>query len=125
MVKLRLTPFLQAVYYLVTGLWPLIHLKSFFEVTGPKTDVWLVQMVGVLIFSYSILFFYMAFTRRLLQVHAVVGSLIAFGIGCIELYHYLQGTLRGIYYVDFIIEVCFFMYWIFYLIYHHRQFREA
>jgi len=63
-------------------------------------------MVDVLIFSYSILF-YMAFTRRLLQVHAVVGSLIAFGIGCIELYHYLQGTLRGIYYVNFIIEVCF------------------
>jgi len=57
MVKLRFTPFLQAVYYFVTGLWPLIHLKSFFEVTGPRTDVWLVQMVDVLIFSHTASFF--------------------------------------------------------------------
>ncbi|WP_394673772.1 hypothetical protein [uncultured Chryseobacterium sp.] len=125
MAKLRFIPFLQAVYYFVTGLWPLVHLKSFFEVTGPKTDVWLVQMVGALIFSYSILFFYMALTRQLLHIHAVVGSLSSFAIGCIEFYYYLQGTLRGVYYVGFIIETCFFMYWICYLIYHHRQLREA
>ena len=39
----------QAVYYLVTGLWPLIHIRSFVKVTGPKTDLWLVKTVGVLI----------------------------------------------------------------------------
>jgi hypothetical protein len=36
---------LQALYYLATGLWPLVHLPSFEVVTGPKTDDWLVHMV--------------------------------------------------------------------------------
>jgi hypothetical protein len=39
---------LQAIYYLFTGIWPLVHLASFEAVTGPKTDDWLVQTVGVL-----------------------------------------------------------------------------
>ena len=39
---------LQAGYYLATGLWPLVHMPSFEAVTGPKTDDWLVRMVGLL-----------------------------------------------------------------------------
>jgi hypothetical protein len=37
------------VFYLVSGLWPLVHLQSFLTVTGPKTDLWLVKTLGVLI----------------------------------------------------------------------------
>ena len=28
----------QGSYYLVTGLWPLVHLASFEAITGPKVD---------------------------------------------------------------------------------------
>jgi hypothetical protein len=38
----------QGVYYVATGLWPLFSMRSFERVTGPKTDKWLVQMVGLL-----------------------------------------------------------------------------
>jgi hypothetical protein len=38
----------QAVYYLATGIWPLLHRSSFERVTGPKVDFWLAQMVGAL-----------------------------------------------------------------------------
>ena len=38
---------LHAVYYLSTGLWPVLHRQSFERVTGPKTDFWLAQTVGV------------------------------------------------------------------------------
>lgn len=41
-------------YYVVTGLWPLIHLTSFEAVTGPKTDDWLVHMVGLLAASIGL-----------------------------------------------------------------------
>lgn len=40
--------FAQGVYYLVTGLWPFLHLRSFLAVTGPKRDIWLVRTVGAL-----------------------------------------------------------------------------
>lgn len=39
----------QAVYYIVTGLWPSLSPETFQAVTGPKTDVWLVQLFGILL----------------------------------------------------------------------------
>jgi hypothetical protein len=45
---MRIVLSVQAVYYLATGLWPLLSLTTCEAVTGPKTDDWLVQTVGVL-----------------------------------------------------------------------------
>jgi hypothetical protein len=39
----------QGAYFLITGLWPLFSLKTFYAVTGPKKDGWLVQTVGAMI----------------------------------------------------------------------------
>jgi hypothetical protein len=40
---------IQAVVWLGTGLWPLLHMRSFQAVTGPKVDGWLVRTVSALI----------------------------------------------------------------------------
>jgi hypothetical protein len=45
---LRRTATLQAAYFLVTGLWPIVSRPTFEAVTGPKTDYWLVRTVGAL-----------------------------------------------------------------------------
>jgi hypothetical protein len=39
----------QVVFYLVTGIWPLVSRRTFEAVTGPKVDFWLVQTTGLLI----------------------------------------------------------------------------
>lgn len=39
----------QAALYLGTGIWPLLSRRTFEQVTGPKTDWWLVKTVGVII----------------------------------------------------------------------------
>lgn len=39
---------IQAIYYLLTGIWPVAHMSSFVAATGNKTDLWLVEMVGLL-----------------------------------------------------------------------------
>ncbi|HEX8821509.1 MAG TPA: hypothetical protein VF794_16410 [Archangium sp.] len=39
----------QGVFYVGTGVWPLVHLRSFEAVTGPKREGWLVKTVGALI----------------------------------------------------------------------------
>jgi hypothetical protein len=36
----------QGVYYAAFGAWPLVHLKSFETVTGPKREEWLTKGVG-------------------------------------------------------------------------------
>lgn len=40
---------IQGLFYVVTGVWPLVSMDTFLAVTGPKTDLWLVNTVGVLI----------------------------------------------------------------------------
>lgn len=42
-------PVAQGVYYLITGVWPLVSMQSFELVTGKKTDRWLVKTFGALI----------------------------------------------------------------------------
>jgi hypothetical protein len=44
----------HASYYVLTGVWPLVHMKSFLAVTGPKTDVWLVNTVAVLVIAIGL-----------------------------------------------------------------------
>jgi hypothetical protein len=39
----------QAAYFVVTGLWPLAHFRSFEAVTGPKASPWLVKTFGALV----------------------------------------------------------------------------
>ena len=39
----------QGAYFLATGIWPLVSIDTFQLVTGPKTDLWLVKTVGVLV----------------------------------------------------------------------------
>src|SRR5215217_2358528 len=41
----------QGSFYLVTGIWPLVSIRSFEAVTGPKADRWLVKTAGVLIMA--------------------------------------------------------------------------
>jgi hypothetical protein len=38
----------QGAYYVGSGLWPVLHIRSFEALTGPKTDRWLVRSYGVL-----------------------------------------------------------------------------
>ena len=44
---------LSGVFYFITGVWPVLHISSFKEVTGPKTDIWLVKTVGLLMVALS------------------------------------------------------------------------
>ena len=37
----------QAAFYVGTGVWPIVHRRSFERVTGPKTDFWLARTVGL------------------------------------------------------------------------------
>src|SRR3954470_21869504 len=44
----------HGVFNLVGGLWPLLHLRSFEWVFGPKTDVWLQMTTGGLLASVGV-----------------------------------------------------------------------
>jgi hypothetical protein len=55
---------IQGLYYLLSGLWPLLHLDSFIAITGPKTDLWMVYLLDTLIEVILLLFWIMALYRK-------------------------------------------------------------
>jgi hypothetical protein len=92
----------QAVYYFVTGLWPVVDIASFMSVTGPKTDIWLVKMVGLLTVAVSITLFAGNRQDATLKVLALSAALAYMSI---DLYYYFNGTLRVVYVGDAILEL--------------------
>jgi energy-converting hydrogenase Eha subunit E len=60
----RPAPLVQGIFYVTTGLWPLIHLRSFEAVTGPKLDKWLVRTLGGLITAVGATLIAGAYERR-------------------------------------------------------------
>jgi hypothetical protein len=96
----------QAAYYLSTGLWPLVHLPSFEAVTGPKTDEWLVHMVGLLAAVIGAALGVAAAHDRHRSPEIVVlaaGAALAFA--GIDFWYVLNGTISPIYLADALLEL--------------------
>lgn len=106
---LRLVLRCQAVFYLVTGLWPLVSLASFEAVTGPKTDDWLVRVVGLLAASIGVALWTGTRSPSLPPDKAIVqlGGLSALSFAVIELYYVMAGRLAPIYLADAALEALF------------------
>jgi hypothetical protein len=94
---------LQGIYYLATGLWPVIHIKSFMDVSGYKTDIWLVKMVGLLTvaIAVTILLNY----RKEKRITTQLGVLSALAYVIIDVYYSLAGVISKIYLADAAIEI--------------------
>jgi hypothetical protein len=104
---------LQGVFYVATGLWPLVDIDSFQLVTGPKTDLWLVRTVGVLVTVIGAVLLSAARSRRLTDeiVLLAVGS--ALGLAAIDLVYVLSGRIAAIYLADAAVELSLAGLWAF------------
>jgi hypothetical protein len=97
----------QAVYYLITGIWPLVHIRSFVKVTGPKTDIWLVKTVGLLITAIALTLLFGALNNETGIALLVLSVTSAFGLLCVDVYYPLRGRISKIYLVDAVVEMVF------------------
>ena len=90
----------QGWYFLLTGVWALVHIRSFQLVTGPKTDLWLVKIVGVLVAVIGVVLLVAARQRRIDSpiVLLAVGS--ALGLAGIDLVYVLAGRISPVYLLD-------------------------
>ena len=110
----RVTVTAQAGYALITGVWPLIHIASFLEVTGPKTDIWLVKTVGALLIPVSACLSLFLFMPSLDKRPAVLlGSLCCIAFICIDCYYALTDVISDVYLLDGLIQVGLLICWIY------------
>ena len=96
----RIVLAVQGVYYLATGLWGLLHLRSFVRVTGPKTDTWLVRTVSVLVAAIGTsLLLHARREQTQTEVHVLaMGS--AVGLAGIDGYYATRGRISKVYLLD-------------------------
>lgn len=102
---LRLVLRVQAVFYVLTGLWPLVSMRSFELVTGPKTDDWLVNMVGLLAATIGVVLWTGARAERPVGAVVLLGALSAASFAAIDVRYALPGQIRAIYLLDAVGEV--------------------
>jgi hypothetical protein len=95
----------QGLYYVVTGVWPLLHLRSFEFVTGPKTDDWLVHMVGLLAAVAGAALLVAARGRSGGAVAWIVAIGTAAAFTAIDVVYTLRGVIRWVYMVDAAVQI--------------------
>lgn len=103
---------LQGIYWAVTGIWPLLHMPSFLWVTGPKTDLWLVRTVGILIAVIGLVLLLAGFKRRVTPEVKWLGIGGAAGMAFIDFYYSLNDVILNIYMLDGIAELIIILLWV-------------
>lgn len=91
------------------------------EVTGPKTDVWLVKTVAVLLLAISISFITSFFLRKInipVITLAISCCLVLLFIDC---YYVWNGTIAEIYLLDALAEVFLLILWAIVIAKHNKR----
>ena len=102
----------QGLYYLATGVWPLVSMDTFLMVTGPKTDLWLVDTVGVLVGVIGLVLL-LAAARRHVTAEVVVLALgSALALTGIDVIFTSLGVITRVYLRDAVAEVVLMAWWL-------------
>src|SRR5205814_3223112 len=100
-----------AVYFLLTGIWPVLHIASFMAVTGPKTDLWLVRTVGLLITGVGLCVAVAAWQKQI-GLPIFVLAIASSGFLClIDVIYVAKRVIAKIYLLDAAIEVVLIVAW--------------
>jgi hypothetical protein len=101
----------QAAYYVVTGMWPLLHMPSFELVAGRKKEHWLVNTVGVCVTAIGVGLGVATARRELTPSMRALAALACVGLAGIDTRYALGGRIRRIYLADAVIEIALALLW--------------
>lgn len=90
----------QSAYYLVTGIWPLVHYDSFERISGPKSERWLVETVGGLVTAVGISLAIGATRAKPGAETTALAAGSAAALAAIDLLYLRRGRLRWVYGLD-------------------------
>jgi hypothetical protein len=108
----RLIAVLQGVYFVLTGIWPLISIDTFQKVTGPKSDLWLVKTVGSLIAVLGFVILLAGFRGNVtFEIFLLaVGSCAA--LAAVDINYSRRGVISRTYLLDAALETVLIILWI-------------
>ena len=95
----------QAVYYTPSGVWPIVHIRSFEWLTGPKTDRWLVKTVGALITVSGAAIGMAAARDRITPEIELLAVGTAFSLAAVDVVYVAKGRIRPVYLLDAVVNL--------------------
>ena len=87
-------------FYLVSGVWPILHIRSFEAVTGPKVDRWLVKTVGLLLTLVGGVQLSAARRGRVPKELAMLGSGVPLALLLIDVTYAAKRRISKVYLLD-------------------------
>src|SRR3954447_16649420 len=102
----------HAIYYAVTGVWPILHLRSFVAVTGPKVDLWLVKTVGVLVTAVGLVIAMAAWRGTIDAEIVTLAVACAAGLGASDVVYVVKRVVAPIYLTDAAAEAILIACWL-------------
>jgi hypothetical protein len=103
----------QAAFYLGTGIWPLLHRRSFERVTGRKTDFWLAQTVGLTVAAIGMGLAQAVSRRgRVPPELRTVAATTAAGLALVDISFVARGRISAIYLADAAAEAALVAGWL-------------
>jgi hypothetical protein len=103
----------QAAFYLGTGIWPLVHRRSFERVTGPKVDFWLVETVGITVASIGLgLAHALRRGRPVPPELRTVAIAAAVGLAAVDAVHVARRRISPVYLLDAAAELALVVGWL-------------
>jgi hypothetical protein len=102
----------QGLFYLLTGLWPLVSMRTFLWVTGPKTDLWLVKTfsIPVMVIGGVLL---LAWGRQTVSLE--IGLLavgVAGGLALADIVYVWKRVIGPVYLFDAAVEAALVLWWV-------------
>jgi hypothetical protein len=101
----------QSIYFLITGLWPILHMRSFLAVTGPKTDLWLVKTVGSLIAVIGCVLAVAAWRQAISSEVILLAAGSAATLMTVDVVYTMKRVIPKIYLADAIVEALLIVAW--------------
>ena len=109
---MRIAASVQGAFYLGTGLWSLVSIETFQMVTGPKTDLWLVKTVGMLVIVSGAVLLLAARRRNFPPEIVLLAAGSAVGLAAIDATYVSIGRISPIYLLDALAEAVLAAAWI-------------
>lgn len=95
----------QGAYFAAAGLWPLVDMRSFERITGPKREKWLVQTVGAVVLAIGGTLLLAARRGDTSPPVRALGLGSAAALAAIELRYGLTGEVSPVYLADAVVEL--------------------
>ena len=101
----------QGIYYLLTGLWPLLRLNSL-PLTGSASPNWLPQPVHLLVLCTGVVLLKGSRDQNIKQGVKVLSIAAALALLLIDLYFPFSGTVSKLFIIDGILQFSCLVLWL-------------